>query len=109
MMRWSQLSMLQLLVAIAVVALLKSLLTCESATSKFPITPVETLRDNFAGAVRQGWSLRELKPPLQRDAIKHYSIAEVSSTIASPDSMSRLNLSLIASHASSSALCSPNR
>jgi hypothetical protein len=41
----------------------------------FRITPVETLVGNFAVALRQGWSLCEMNTPLQRDAIKHYSIA----------------------------------
>ncbi len=41
----------------------------------FRITPVETLVGNFAGALRQGWSLWEIDTPLQLDAIKHYSIA----------------------------------
>ena len=41
----------------------------------FRITPVETLVGNFAGTLRQGWSLWEMNTPLKRDAIKQYAIA----------------------------------
>ncbi len=47
----------------------------ENEREYFRTTPASTLRGNFAGAIRQGWSLWELDTPLQRDAIRHYSIA----------------------------------